>query len=182
MPIRSLSHSPHTYCLGLFYWWFMKNLKAALLAAGISGAVALSGAVLIAPHEGKVNEVYLDPANILTSCYGHTGKELKPGMKFSDDQCLQQLAGDLVEHNKQLLSVVKVPLSEGEHAAYLSFVYNVGIGQFRKSTLLANLNEGFRVSACNQLMRWIYIKGKESNGLRTRRAAERKMCLKDLQQ
>lgn len=159
----------------------MKNLKAALLAAGISGAVALSGAVLIAPHEGKVNEVYLDPANILTSCFGHTGKSLKPGMKFSDDQCLQQLAGDLVEHNKQLLSVVKVPLSEGEHAAYLSFVYNVGIGHFRKSTLLANLNEGFRVSACNQLSRWIYIKGKESNGLRTRRAAERKMCLKDLQ-
>lgn len=158
----------------------MNSLQKKLAASGLAGAIAIAGAVLVAPHEGKVNEVYLDPANILTSCYGHTGRELKPGMTFTDDQCLDQLVADLSEHNRLLMSVVKVSLSEGEHAAYLSFVYNVGIGQFRKSTMLGNLNEGFRVSACNQLMRWIYIKGKESNGLRTRRAAERKMCLKDL--
>jgi len=158
----------------------MKNLHGKLLAAGLSSAVALSGAILVAPHEGKVNQVYIDPAQILSSCYGHTGPELVLGQTFDDDECLAQLVADLDKHNRQLMSVIKVNLTQGEHAAYLSFTYNVGIQSFKRSTLLNLLNAGLSYEACNQLMRWVYIKGKESNGLRTRRAAERKMCLKDL--
>lgn len=159
----------------------MKNLHGKLLAAGLSSAVALSGAILVAPHEGKVNQVYIDPAQILSSCYGHTGPELVLGQTFDDDECLAQLVADLDKHNRQLMSVIKVNLTQGEHAAYLSFTYNVGIGSFKGSTLLALLNAGNKVAACEQLSRWVYIKGQVSNGLRTRRAAERKMCLKDLQ-
>lgn len=158
----------------------MTNLQKQLLAAGLSAAAAISGAVLVAPSEGKVNQVYLDPANILSSCYGHTGPELVLGQTFNDDECLAQLVADLDKHNRQMLSVIKVNLTQGEHAAYLSFTYNVGIQSFKRSTLLNLLNAGLSYEACNQLMRWVYIKGKESNGLRTRRAAERKMCLKDL--
>ena len=160
----------------------MKNLHGKLLAAGLSSAVALSGAILVAPHEGKVNQAYIDPANILSSCYGHTGPELVLGQTFDDDECLAQLVSDLDKHNRQMLSVIKVNLTQGEHAAYLSFTYNVGIGSFKNSTLLARLNAGQHVAACEQLTRWVYIKGQVSNGLRTRRAAERKMCLKDLQE
>ncbi len=151
-----------------------------LASRGIIGAVALSAAVLIMPWEGKENEVYLDPANILTSCYGHTGPELKPGMKFTDEQCLDQLAADLSKHNRQMLAVVQVPLSEGEHAAYLSFVYNAGAGRWQKSTMLQLLNQGKRKEACHQLMRWVYIKGQQSNGLTNRRRAEAKLCMRDL--
>jgi hypothetical protein len=35
LPIHNLLPSPHAFCLGLFYWCSMKNLKAALLAAGM---------------------------------------------------------------------------------------------------------------------------------------------------
>lgn len=158
----------------------MTNLKKKLATAGITGALLLSATMLVAPFEGKRNEVYVDPANILTSCYGHTGKELKNGQKFTDEQCLEQLAVDLSLHNQQMLSFVKVELSEGEHAAYLSFVYNVGSGQWQKSTLLKQLNKGARTSACEQLKRWVYIDGQQSKGLVNRRQAEYIVCIKDL--
>jgi len=156
------------------------SIQNKLAKRGIIGAVALSAVALIVPWEGKKNEVYLDPANILTSCYGHTGPELKPGMKFTDEQCLDKLAADLSKHNRQMLAFVKVPLSEGEHAAYLSFVYNAGAGRWQKSTMLRLLNEGKRKEACHQLMRWVYIKGQHSNGLMNRRRAETKLCMRDL--
>jgi lysozyme len=158
----------------------MSSIKTKLAALGITGALSLSAAVLIVPSEGEVLEVYLDPARILTSCYGHTGPELKMGQKFTLEQCLDQLVVDLHKHDRQLRSVVKVSLSEGEHAAYLSFVYNVGIGKFRQSTALAKLNAGRRIEACHELLRWVYADGKFLKGLRTRREAERKVCLKDL--
>lgn len=174
----------------------MSDMKNRLIAMGLCSAVALSGALLVAPHEGKVNNVYLDPANILTSCYGHTGPELKIGMQFTDEQCLQQLAADLAAHNQILRSVVKVPLSEGEYAAYLSFLYNVGPGKYgvkdgfvflrsgRMSSMLRLLNAGQRVAACKQLQYWTTatVNGERSqlNGLVRRRNAEMKICLKDL--
>ncbi|HAT42368.1 MAG TPA: glycosyl hydrolase [Rheinheimera sp.] len=158
----------------------MADIRKSLIAAGVSGAVLLSATVLVVPFEGKVNKVYVDPANILTSCYGHTGRELKKGMQFTDEQCLDQLATDLAKHDKQMLSAVTVPLSEGEHAAYLSFVYNVGVGSWQQSTLLKLLNKGARLSACEQLKRWIYIDGQPSKGLANRRQAEYTMCIKDL--
>lgn len=156
------------------------TIQSKLLSRGIAGAVALSAAVLIVPFEGKRNEVYLDPARILTSCYGHTGKELKPGMVFTDDQCLDQLAADLKLHNRFMLAAVKVPLSVGEHAAYLSFVYNAGAGRWQQSTMLTLLNQGRRKEACHQLMRWVYINGQRSAGLTNRRRAEAQLCMRDL--
>lgn len=156
------------------------NIQKKLAALGITGALSLSAAFLIVPSEGEVREVYLDPARILTSCFGHTGPELRMGQTFTEEECLNQLVADLHKHDRQLRSVVKVPLSEGEHAAYLSFVYNVGIGKFRRSTALAKLNAGRRIEACHELMRWVYADGKVLSGLRTRREAERKVCLKDL--
>ncbi|MGC3003762.1 lysozyme [Streptomyces sp. G35A] len=160
----------------------MNALYKKLAAYGLGGAIALSGAFLVAPFEGKENKVYVDPVGILTSCYGHTGNELKKGQVFTDEQCLDQLAEDLLEHDKKMLRYVYVPLSEEEHAAYLSFTYNVGVGAFKNSTLLKKLNAGDRVGACNELTRWNKAGGKVLNGLTKRRQAEREMCLKGTQQ
>lgn len=157
----------------------MNSLPKKLAALGLSGALVVGG-TLVAKHEGKENRVYLDPVGILTSCYGHTSPELKPGQTFTDEQCFEQLAVDLVKHDKQLRSVVKVPMSEGEHAAYLSAVYNFGIGNFRTSTALKLLNEGRRKDACVEVIRFVYAGKKFFQGLLNRRIDEVKVCLKDL--
>lgn len=153
------------------------TLTKKLLAYGFTAAVALSGGYLIAPNEGKVNATYIDPVGIATSCYGHTGPELKLGQKFTDDQCLDQLARDLSSHDKQMMNLVRVPLTDYQHAAFLSFTYNVGVGNFKSSTMLRKLNSKDYNGACQELVKWVYAKKKILPGLVKRREAEKEMCL-----
>lgn len=157
----------------------MKNVRNKLLAYGLGGAIALSGS-LVAYYEGKENKVYVDPVGILTSCFGHTGQELKLGQKFTDDQCLEQLAEDLVEHDKGMLKAIQVPLTDYQHAAFLSFCYNVGVKACTSSTAFKLLNKKEYKKACDQLLRWNKANGKVLRGLTKRREAERKLCLGEI--
>ena len=152
------------------------SMKAKnLIALGLSGVLAAVG-VTVANFEGKELTGYVDPVGIETACYGHT-KTAQAGKRYTEDECLNLLAQDLAEHNKQLMSVVAVSLSQGEHMAYLSFIYNVGAGNFRRSSLLRYLNENQRNRACDELSRWVYAKGRKLTGLVKRREQERQMCL-----
>lgn len=159
----------------------MRNIKQKLAAIGLSSALVLSGAYLVAPFEGKENNAYIDPVNILTICYGST-KNVKKGDYKTDDECLELLAEDLVEHDKKMLRYIEVNVTDYQHAAFLSFTYNVGVGAFSKSTLLKKLNRGDYEGACNELLRWNKAGGKVLNGLTKRRQAERDMCLGKMRQ
>jgi lysozyme len=101
---------------------------------------------------------------------------------FTDEQCLDQLAEDLVKHDKQMMRYINVPLSDKEHAAYLSFAYNLGIGAFSRSTLLKKLNRKEFEAACKELDKWVYAGGKKLNGLVKRRAVEKEMCLEGVKE
>lgn len=140
-------------------------------AAGVGG---------IAVHESLRFTSYPDPGTggaPWTICWGHTGPEVKPGMTVSRTQCEQWLAADLKKAEGVLRSTVKVPLQQGEVDAYVSFIFNVGGGNWRSSTLLRLLNQGKRKEACDQLPRWIYANKRELNGLKKRRYEERAVCL-----
>jgi len=149
-----------------------------LLAAGVTGVLALAG-VTIAQFEGEVRTGYVDPVGVVTACFGHTATA-ELGKNYTENECLNLFAQDLGDHNKQLLNAVKGSMSVSEHAAYLSFHYNVGAGNFRSSTLLKFLNSGQRVKACNELPRWVYADGQKLPGLIKRREAERQLCLSEL--
>lgn len=153
-----------------------------LLALGLTGSLALSGAYLTAPSEGVVLSSYKDPVGIVTSCYGHTGPELKMGMKFTEDQCIEQLGKDLIKHDKQLMSVVKVPfLSPYMHGALSDFTFNVGIGNVKSSTLIKKLNNKDYDGACYELTKWVYAKQNgikiKLKGLVIRRTNEYQWCM-----
>ncbi|WP_244590906.1 lysozyme, partial [Escherichia coli] len=72
---------------------------------------------------------------------------------------------------------LKVDIPETTRGALYSFVYNVGAGNFRTSTLLRKINQGDIKGACDQLRRWTYAGGKQWKGLMTRREIEREICL-----
>ncbi len=153
-----------------------------LMVLGLGSSLALGGAFLTAPSEGLILGTYKDPVGIVTSCYGHTGPELKMGMKFTEEQCVDQLGKDLVKHDKELSKVVKVEYkSPYQHAALVDFTYNVGIGSVRSSTLLKKLNAGQHEEACDQLTRWVYAKKNGVSiklaGLVTRRTKEWDWCM-----
>lgn len=155
----------------------MNKIKQKLIALGLTSVIA-SGGIIVAKYEGKENKTYIDPVGILTVCYGST-KNIKKQV-YTDDECFNMLADDLRKHNMYLMTYVKVPLTEYQHAAFLSFIYNVGPENFKNSTLLKLLNNKKYNEACDQLLRWNKAKGKVLNGLTKRREEERKICLNEI--
>lgn len=90
------------------------------------------------------------------------------------------LMESLMKADAAVMSCTKVPLSDERRAALVSFTYNVGGGAYCSSTLVRLLNNGFTLEACNQLPRWNKAKGMPLPGLKTRREAERQLCIKGL--
>lgn len=152
------------------------KIAKVLAGLGLSAAAVMAGSGTVSYFEGKENKAYVDPVGIVTICYGET-KGVKKDDYKTDEQCLESLASELVEHERGMLKVVRVPLSTKEQAAYLSFTYNLGVKAFTNSTLLKKLNSGDRVGACNELLRWNKANGKVLNGLTKRRQEENKLCL-----
>jgi lysozyme len=144
-----------------------------------AGAGALVLALgLVTQWEGYSSKVYLDPVGIPTVCYGHvTNPELKVGTAFSNEACHNLLYADLKVASDGVDRFVKVPLAPYEKAAFTSFVFNAGIGNFRKSDMLEYINQGEIAKACHELPRWVYAKGKKLWGLVNRRQAEMELCL-----
>ncbi|WP_339617219.1 lysozyme [uncultured Gilvimarinus sp.] len=151
--------------------------NAAKGFAGLSAAAVLAITLIIKPFEGR-EDSYVDPVGVWTSCYGHTGEGVVPGREYSDAECEALLRLDTLEREAQLLRYVRVPISDEIRASLISFVYNVGVGNFRSSTLLKKLNAGDYVGACNELTRWTYAGGERLAGLVRRREAERQLCLR----
>ncbi|MCQ7464467.1 lysozyme, partial [Salmonella enterica] len=92
-------------------------------------------------------------------------------------ECKALLNKDLITVARQINPYIKVDIPETTRGALYSFVYNVGAGNFRTSTLLRKINQGDIKGACDQLRRWTYAGGKQWKGLMTRREVERDVCL-----
>lgn len=135
--------------------------------------VSEQGVQFIAQHEGFSAQVYNDPAGNPTIGYGHL---VMPGESFpgglTREQALQLLRTDLQTRVVPYLNQVRVPLTQNQVDALASFIYNVGGGNFSRSTLLQQLNAGKFQAATAEFGRWIYAGGRVQPGLVTRRAAE----------
>lgn len=164
------------------------KLYKSLLGLGLGSALALGGSFLIAPQEGLEHTTYKDIAGVITSCYGHTDGTLKLGVTYTQQECDSQLAKDLVKHDNEMMRAVKVPfISDYEHSAFLSFCYNIGTNACTNSTAFKRLNEGDHISACKQIVKWVYVNSKDCrkaenncSGIVTRRDKEMRWCLNDL--
>lgn len=138
---------------------------------------ALSRAVneLIKPAEACKLTAYLCPAGKWTVGWGTTGPDVVQGTVWTQEQADNRLLLDAAKAERAVKRMVKVPLSEGQAAALISLVYNIGGANFESSTLLRKLNADDFDAAAVQFDRWIFAKGRKLNGLVKRRAAERKV-------
>jgi len=151
------------------------SLRKKLLAAAGGGAIAIA-ATMIPTLEGVEYKPYQDVAGVWTVCYGHTGKDIILGKRYTELECRALLDKDLHTTATQIDPYIKKPISENTRAALYSFAFNVGAGNFRTSTLLKRINLGDTAGACNQLKRWTYVNGKLWKGLIKRREIERDVC------
>ena len=144
-------------------------------------AISAAGLLGIQYHEGTERTVYLDPVGIPTVCVGHTATVSRAdvGKTFTEQQCSALLRSDTRAAQSAVGRLVKVPVSQGQYDALVSFTFNVGEGALAKSTLLRLLNSGQCRAAAAEFSRWTKAKGRVLPGLVKRRAWERKMFEKD---
>lgn len=135
------------------------------------------GLNLIKQFEGFEGEVYLDAAGLPTIGYGHllTKQELADGTfenGISKLEAEDLLRKDVRFAEKAVLRLIKVPLSDGQFDALVSFTFNLGSGSLQRSTLRRKLNRGEYDAIPNELMRWVNAGGRRLRGLVRRRQAE----------
>lgn len=145
-------------------------MKKRLIAAALT--LSLGGAATLVHHEGTRNRAYLDSGKVWTICTGHT-RTAKPGMVVSDEECARLLQEDLAWTHDVIRRHVRVPLTQEQFDALVSFVFNFGETKFRNSTLLRHINAGQCMAAGAEFPKWNKDNGVVLNGLVKRRAWER---------
>ena len=129
------------------------------------------GIELIKHFEGCELEAYKCAAGVWTIGYGHI-KGVTPESVITQEQAEQMLVEELNEYEGYINNMVTVPLSQNQFDALVSWVYNLGGGNLKASTLLKVVNSGEFNGVPEQIMRWNKAGGKVLEGLTRRRQAE----------
>ena len=130
-----------------------------------------NGIDLIKHFEGCETEAYLCPAGVWTIGYGHI-KGVQEGDVITEQQAHDMLVKELEEYEGYIKDFVEVPLSQNQFDALVSWVYNLGSGNLKSSTLLKVLNSRDYDNVPEQILRWNKANGKVLEGLTRRRESE----------
>jgi lysozyme len=163
-----------------------KPFKTRLRNMAAGGAMVLTAAGSLAvTHNGAMEGLrlvaYKDIVGVWTACYGET-KGMGPGMRFTKDKCDVMFTDSLIEHEQGMRECLNNPdaLPDKVYVAYLSGVYNYGVGAFCKSSIARLANAGNLRASCGAIMAYVFAGKKVVPGLVKRREKERQMCLDGL--
>lgn len=125
----------------------------------------------IKEFEGYRSMAYRDAVGVWTCGYGHT-RGVAAKTSCTQAQADAWLRQDL-DPLEKILNGIKDIDSQGKFDACLDFCFNLGLGNFLRSTLLKTIKEGNgdkRIKA--EFMRWVYAGGRKLDGLVKRREWE----------
>ena len=129
---------------------------------------------LIREFEGLRLAAYRCPSGIWTVGYGHTAS-------VAPDAVITQLQANLllqedVAQCERTLNRYNLALTQNMYDALISFIFNVGAGNFHRSALLSKIKVNpYDSSISDEFLKWIHSKGKPLAGLQRRRMAEMKL-------
>ena len=168
-----------------------QNKNILLIILGILGISAITKATgltkalnFIKKAEGGLYlKSYQDLGGVWTIGFGSTydfdkQRKVQQGDVITAEQAQKWLEITTSRDAAEIKNLVKVPLSNNELNALISFVYNVGINAFKASSLLRLLNNGTdKKIVADQFDRWVYDDGVKVKGLINRRKAEKNLFL-----
>ncbi len=140
--------------------------------------ISQRGVNLIKKFEGFRAKPYLCSAGVATIGYGSTYYENGVRVKLTDPPidriwAEQLLRNVLVHYEREVDAVTTDLITQNQFDALTSFTYNVGITNFRKSTLLKLINSNYRDPKIRtQFLRWDKAGGRVIEGLKKRREIE----------
>ena len=143
--------------------------------------ISKTGLDLIKKYEGFESLPYLCPAKVPTIGYGATYYIGGTKVSMSDDAITKEEADDLLKrmvlrYENSVKKYVESELNQNQFDALISFTYNLGGGNLKKSTLLKKINKDPNdESIYFEFMKWNKAGGKILKGLSKRRAEEAKL-------
>lgn len=132
-----------------------------------------AGRKLIESFEQFAMRPYPDSGGVWTIAFGHTLGVTRDTPPVTLQQADQMLSDDLelVEH--YLNDKIRYDLSSNQFSALCSLAYNIGVGNFGRSSLLVTLNGGDLDDVPAHIQMWTHDRhGNLLNGLVRRRTAE----------
>lgn len=135
-----------------------------------------NGIDLIKQFEGCRLTAYKCPAGVWTIGYGTT-KNVKPGMTITQEHAEMLLMNDL-QPTEKLLNRMGINFKQRQFDALVSWIYNLGSGNFNKSSLKSYIASNHSsIAITDQMVKWVNAGGKPLLGLKRRRIAEANMFL-----
>lgn len=139
------------------------------------------GVALLHHYESCKLKAYPDPATggaPWTIGYGHTGPEVKHGLVWTQEQAEAAFADRLAnEFEPGVSSYIFAPITQNQFDAMVCLAYNIGLGNFKASSVRRKHNFGDLTGAADSFLLWNKAAGKVMKGLQRRRAAERLVYL-----
>lgn len=132
------------------------------------------GLRLIKDFEGLRLGAYLCPAGVPTIGYGHT-KGVKMGQVITHEQADDYLIEDIAPLERHL-NKLGINFRQEQFDALVSWLFNLGVGNFMKSNLLKRIQADASDEAiAAEFIKWIYAGKTPLAGLKKRRVAEANM-------
>lgn len=123
---------------------------------------------------GDLHYAYLCPAGKWTCGYGTTTGVTKDTV-WTEAQATSALAHDLLSAEADVNAMCKVPLTQNEFDALVSFCQN--LGRRNGATLWKKLAVSDKKGAADEILKWNQVAGKFNDGVYRRRQAEREIFL-----
>lgn len=122
-------------------------------------------------------ESYLPtPNDVWTIGWGSTGSDITQGLVWTQEQCDERFESDLnkfADGVNDLLNVDEdIITNQNQFDAMVSLAYNIGLNNFRQSTVFRDHSFGDYVGAAAAFSMWNKQKGVVLEGLVRRRAEE----------
>ena len=138
--------------------------------------ITAEGLALIKYYEGFRKQAYQDAVGVWTIGYGHTSMagapHVTPHLTITRDEADVIMARDVASFSEGVVREIKIALSDAQFSALVSFAYNVGLGNFKGSSVLAAVNREDFAAVPRRLNLWVKAGGQILPGLVKRRAAE----------
>lgn len=154
--------------------------KKTMVVGGGFGAALLLAIPFIGGWEGKSNDPYKDIVGVNTVCYGETRVEMR---RYTDEECLAMLKKSVEKDFLEPVakSTPTIANRPYELASATSLAYNIGLGNYQKSSVRKLFLQGKFIEGCKAFRPWDKVRrlGKlvVSRGLVNRRKDEIKLCL-----
>lgn len=133
--------------------------------------ISQKGIDLIKGFEGCKLFAYRDSVGVPTIGYGHI-KDVKMGMSITQKQAEEFLKSD-IKPIERLLNGMGINYTQNQFDALTSWIFNLGAGNFNKSTMKKRIVSGAHdTEITDEMIRWTRAGGRVLSGLVRRRADE----------